>query len=127
MNPEQSKAAVGSTTSAVLAQAVLYGQLAWVELGVEKDRLLQMLLLLLVGFSLLTSLLVAGTIWVLLVSWDTPYRTAVLVSTGLLHVAVFAGISLRFLALIRMGHQAFCDTREELATDFALLRSRLEQ
>ncbi len=127
MNPEQSKTAVGSTTSALLAQGALYGQLAWVELGVEKDRLLQMLLLLLVGFSLFTSLLVAGTVWVLLVSWDTPYRTAVLVSIGLVHLALFAGIILRFLAFTRQGHQAFCDTREQLATDFALLRSRLEQ
>ncbi len=127
MNPGQSRTAVGSTTSALLAQGALYGQLAWAELTVEKDRLLQMLLLLLVGFSLLTSLLVAVTIWVLLVSWDTEYRTLVLVGSGLVHVALLTGISWRFLVLTRQSHQAFCDTREELATDFALLRSRLEQ
>lgn len=127
MNADPPKAAVGSTTSALLAQAALYGQLAWVELNVEKDRLLQMLVILLVGFSLLTSLLVAATTWLLLASWDTPYRTVVLLAAGAVHCAVFGIIWWRFMTLARKGHAAFCDTREELATDFALLRSRLEQ
>jgi len=127
MNAEHSSPAAGSTTSALLAQAALYGQLAWVELNVEKDRLLQMLVILLVGFSLLTSLLVAATTWLLLATWDTPYRTVVLIAAGSVHGLVLIAIGWRFMVLARKGNDAFCDTREELATDFVLLRSRLEQ
>lgn len=127
MNAAQSKAVVGSTASAVLAQAALYGQLAWVELGVEKSRLLQILVLLLAGFSLLTSVLVAATIWLLLATWDTPWRSAMLAASALTHCLVFTGIGLRVAALTRQGNEAFTGFREELAEDFALLRSRLEQ
>jgi uncharacterized membrane protein YqjE len=127
MNPDQSKAAVGSLTSALLAQGALYGQLAWLELKVERHRLMQILLTLLVGFSMLTSVLVSVTTLLLVASWDTPWRSIVLVATGAVYCTGFVVIWLRFSALTEKSNQAFSDTREELAADFALLRNRLEQ
>jgi len=127
MSQSPAKMAIGSTASALLAHAALYWQLVSVELQVEKMRLLQMALILLAGFSLLTSLLVALTTSLLLASWDTPYRAVVLLTTLLVYGAGIVLLWLRFSALAVRGDQAFCDTRDELAEDLALLRSRLEQ
>lgn len=127
MSSGQSKTSMGSTASALLAQGSLYSQLAWVELTVEKRRLMGMLLLLLVGACLLTSLLVSLTILLLLASWDTPYRISALVAAAVVYCAGFTILCLRFNALARKGDQAFSDTREELAEDLELIRKRFEQ
>jgi len=127
MSSGQSNTSMGSTASALLEQGSLYSQLAWVELAVEKRRLMRMLLLLLVGVSLLTSLLVSLTIVLLLISWDTPNRGSVLIFAGIVYCAGFIAILLGFNALARKGNMAFSDTREELAEDLELIRSRFKQ
>jgi len=128
MNQDPSpKQALGSTTSALLAQGALYGQLAWVELNVEKDRLLQLLLTMLAGFSMLTSLLISLTLFFLAASWDTPYRLLVLIATAAFYCIVLGIIWWRFMTLSFLGNLAFADTREELSTDMELVRSRLVQ
>lgn len=127
MNSGTPKAAVGSAASALLTQGSLYAKLAWIELDAEKDRLLQTLLVLLVGFSLLTSVLVAVTTALLLASWDTSWRDAVLFATALFYGTGLLLLGLRFSALAGQGRDAFANTRAELAVDLELLRSRLEQ
>jgi uncharacterized membrane protein YqjE len=126
MTSEQPKTSIRTMANALLAQGSLYGQLAWIELRVEKARLMRMMLLLLAGFSLLTSLLVSLSALLLLVSWDTPARIPVLIIAGLVYCAGFIGIWLGITAQLRKGEQAFSDTREELAEDLELLRSRLK-
>jgi uncharacterized membrane protein YqjE len=121
------KVATGTAGSALLAHAALHGQLAWVELQREKNRLLQMSLVLLAGFSLLTSLLVAVTTALLLATWNTPYSASVMAATGFLYGAGMVLLWLRFSMLAAKGDQAFCGTREELAEDMTQLRSRFEQ
>lgn len=127
MTAQGSANPLGSMTSALLAQGTLYGQLAWIELEVERQRVLRMVLVMLVGFSMLTCLLLFIAGLAVLASWETEYRYLTL---GFLAFGWSLGTYLawhRFLALTRAGADAFTDTREELMTDMALIRTRLEQ
>jgi len=128
MNQEQTpKQSMKSTTSALFAQGALYGQLAWVELKVERDRLLKLLMTMLVGFSLLTSLLVSLTTFILVSSWGTPYLSIVMIATGVFYSMGFIIIWRQFATLVRQSDEAFTDTREELSIDMELIRGRLDQ
>lgn len=109
----------------LFAQTALHAALARVEWAEEKRRLLRMLLFALLGFAfLLCTLLFAGVL-VLAVSWETDFRIPAL----MLLVALFGlGVHLawkRFQLLSAQGEQAFAATREEIAADIALLRSKL--
>ena len=109
----------------LFVQAELLGQLVLVEWSEEKDRLLKMLVIALLGFaSLLCTMLCAGAM-VLAFSWGTRYRTpialALLAAYGL--GTIFAWR--RFQALSAVSGRAFAATREEFSADLALLKSRL--
>lgn len=127
MSADQSKNNKGSTVSALLSQGSLYTQLAWVEFTIEKHRLMQMLMLLLVGVCLLTSLIVSLTVLLIMASWFTPHRMLVLVLIGVFYSVSFISLLLGFKALSRKATQAFSDTREELAEDLELIRRRFDQ
>jgi len=112
-----------SAGDSVLAQAALHGQLARVEWAEQKDRLLKMLLVTLLGYAgLLCVMLFVGAL-ALAFSWDTEYR----IPTVLALIAIYGlGSALawrRFRALSALSSQAFAATREELAEDLAVLRS----
>lgn len=116
---------LGSAGSALLAQAALHGQLAKVEWAEEKNRLLQMLLVILLGFACVLCLMLLLGAVVLLVSW-----TSVLFIPALLLLMALYGTGLvfawrRFQALSARGGLAFAATREELAADLALIKSKL--
>jgi len=95
---------------ALFKQAALHGELARVEWGEEKARLFKML--------------AVGAL-VLAFSWDTTLR----VPAAIAIVAVCllgTGIAWsRLRALSAMSTQAFAATREELAADLALFKSKL--
>ena len=66
-----------SAGSALFAQAALHEQLARVEWREEKSRLLQMLIVILLGFAFLLCGLLVTSGALLAWSWTTPYRLAV--------------------------------------------------
>lgn len=110
---------------ALITQTGLHAQLARVEWAEEKIRLLHMLLVTLLGFAcVLCCLLLAGAV-LLALYWDTTYR----VEVALLLLALYAlGALLAWRRLRRLSQrssQAFAATREELAADIDLIRSRL--
>jgi len=114
-----------SAGGALFAQAALHGQLIQVEWAEEKSRLLKMLVITLLGFACLVCvMLFVGTL-VLAFSWETAYRIpAVMVLIAVYGIGTFiAWRRLQFLSAL--GGQAFAVTREELAADIALIRSRL--
>lgn len=114
-----------SAGRALLAQTALHGQLARVEWAEERNRLLHMLLATLFGFACgLTLLLLCSTL-VLLLSWTTPYRIPALLGLLLVHGLGCAAAWYRFRLLAARGSASFAATREELAADLALLKSRL--
>jgi uncharacterized membrane protein YqjE len=114
-----------SAGSALLAQGGLHAELLLLEWGEERQRWRSMLLAVLAGTAfLLCSLLSLGALLVLL-SWETPYRLLTLLLL-LLTYSLAAGFAwYRFLALAAMGSEAFAVSRDELAADLALLKSRL--
>ncbi len=114
-----------SAGGALLTQVSLHGQLASVEWAEEKTRLLKMLVVVLLGFSCLLCLMLFAGALVLVLGWNTAYRLQAV--AGL--IAFFAlGTALawrRFQALSALSSQSFVATREELAADMALIRSKL--
>jgi uncharacterized membrane protein YqjE len=115
-----------SLTRALAGHAGLYRELIHVEWQEEKARLLNMLLAIFLGFTFLFCLLLSIGALVLLYSWQTPYRTIAVVGLLLFYGVGIAFAVFRFNALANRGYLAFADTREELATDFVLVRNKLE-
>jgi uncharacterized membrane protein YqjE len=116
---------VRTAGTALCKQAGLYGQLARVEWQEEKNRLIRMLLLALLGFaSLLCFMLIAG-IAVMAFSWDSGYRLPAIIGLLLLYGAGL-GTAWHFLGVLSAARsQSFSALREELSTDAALFRSQL--
>jgi uncharacterized membrane protein YqjE len=114
-----------SAGSSLLTQAGLHGQLARVEWAAEKKRITGLLIAALIaGIGVLCTLLMAGAL-VLAFSWDTPYRIPVAVGLVLFYAACAGFAWMRFKTLSARGREAFAGTREEIAADLALIRSRL--
>ncbi len=114
---------LGLAGGALINQASLHGQLVMVEWAEEKNRLLKMHVVMLLGFAcLLCVMLLAGAL-ALAFSWETPYR----IPTTLALIAIYGfGTHVawrRFQILSARGNQAFAATREELAADLALFKS----
>lgn len=110
---------------ALLAQALLHGQLARIEWQEEKKRLLRMLAITLLGFACLLCVLLFAGGFMLAVAWDTAWRLPVFAGLVLLYGAATALAWRRFQRLAALGDRAFAGLREELAADAALLRSNL--
>jgi uncharacterized membrane protein YqjE len=125
LNPLRVIQVLRSAGDALFAQASLHGQLMRVEWAAEKSRLTGMLIAgMLVFIGALCFLLFVGAL-ALAFSWDTPYRMLV---AGLILVAYAALVIVGWLrvdALAARADQSFAATREELAADIALVRSRL--
>jgi uncharacterized membrane protein YqjE len=114
-----------SAGGALFDQVALHGQLAQVEWGEEKNRLLKMLVGAVLGFACLLCVMLSLGVLALALCWETVYRipaAAVLVAL----YGLGTGFAWRrFAALSALGGQSFAATRVELAADLALLRSKL--
>lgn len=112
-----------SAGGALFAQAALHTELIRVEWAEEKNRLVKMLLLALVGFACGLCLLIFVGVLVLALSWDTEYRIhAVVALIALFGLGIFIAYR-RFQKLSALSPNAFAATREELAADLALMKS----
>jgi uncharacterized membrane protein YqjE len=109
----------------LFAQAVLHVQLARVEWVEEKNRMLQILVIALLGFAcLLCVMLFAGAL-VLAFTWETVYRIPAVLALITVY-GIGTCIALRRIhTLSGQSSQAFAASREELAADIALIRSKL--
>lgn len=125
INPLDVVRMLRSAGAALFTQAAMHGQLARLDWAEEKARLLQMLIVGLIGFAgLLCVLLFAGAL-VLAFSWDTSYRVQAAIALVVAYGLVTGFAWSRLKALSALGNQAFAATREELAADLALLKSKL--
>jgi uncharacterized membrane protein YqjE len=124
INPLVAVRLLHSAGGALVTQALLHGQLAGIEWEQEKDRLLKMLAITLLGFAgLLCALLFAGGC-VMAVTWDTAARIPAAGALLLLYALGAAAAWRRFQALTALGGKVFAASREELAADAALLKER---
>jgi uncharacterized membrane protein YqjE len=99
--------------------------LARIEWAAEKQRLLRRLSLLAVGFALFACALLALGALALVLAWDTPWRVAVAIALPLVYGSLAAFTAWRLQVDAANSGPAFAATRQELAADLALLRSRL--
>lgn len=125
INPLELIAALRSAGKPLFAQLALHGQLVRIELAEERNRLLQMVVVALLCFiALLCAMILAGVV-ALAFAWDTPYRIPAAIAVVGVFVLV-TGLALwRLRVLAARGRQSFAATREEIAADLALLRSRM--
>jgi uncharacterized membrane protein YqjE len=114
-----------SAGGALLDQLALHGQLAQVEWGEEKIRLLKMLVGAGLGFACLLCVMLSLGVLVVALSWDTGYRIPATTALAALY-GLGAGLAWRRLAILsKHGNQSFAASRAELIADLALLRSKL--
>jgi uncharacterized membrane protein YqjE len=109
----------------LLVQGSLHGQLIRLEWAQEKDRLLKMLMMTLLGFSSLICAMLAVGALALLLSWDTPYRIHVLVALAAMYFGTTWYCWWQFQRLSAASAQAFAATRAELEADLEMLRTSL--
>lgn len=112
-----------SAGGALGVQALLHGELAAVEWELEKNRLVRMLRIGLVGFACLLSGLLTLSALVMAATWDSAWRFPAAAGLLLLFAAgtVAAGWRLRTEAV--RGKGSFAVSRVELGADAALLRA----
>ena len=109
----------------MLAQAALHSELARVEWAEEKSRLLRLAVAAALGSAFLLCVMLFAGVLVIAVSWDSVYRVAAIVAVIVVY-AISAGVAWHKLQqLSAQGEHSFAATREELAADLEMLKSRL--
>jgi uncharacterized membrane protein YqjE len=125
VNPLDAIRVLRSAGGALIDQLALHGQLVHIQFKEEKIRLLKMFIVTLMGLGCLLCLMLFVGIFVLAFYWNTEYR----IPAAILLIAIYAlgcGVAwFRLKTLLALGDQAFASTREELAADIAMLKSRL--
>lgn len=111
--------------TALLEQTSLHAQLLAVEWAREKQRLLAMLLVILLGYACLLAMLLVGSGVILALAWETDYRIPAALSLLVLYAVGMALAWWRFNCLSARAESMFAGTRNELAADLAVLRSAL--
>jgi len=114
-----------SAGGALFDQVALHGQLAQVEWGEEKNRLLKMLVGAVLGFAGLLCVILSLGALALALCWETVYRIPVAAVLVALYGLATGFAWRRLVALSALSGQSFAATRVELAADVALLRSKL--
>ncbi len=111
--------------AALLSQAGLHGQLLRLEWEAEKSRIIGMVVAVaLIVIGLFCALLTLGAL-VLVFTWDTRYRVPAAIAVFLAYAGTAAFAWYRLRVLSARGRDAFSTSREELAADLELLKSRL--
>ncbi len=110
-------------TGALLEHVATRGELLAVEIAEEKQRLVQALVAagVLITGALMT--LVFLGVLVLVLAWDTSYRTAVAVLIPVVFLAVAAGAFFWLKSLVSRKTALFRDSLRELREDAQSLRS----
>ena len=114
--------AIGKT---ILVQLELHGQLIQVEWAIEKHRLQQSLIMLLLAFSCFFGFILTISLLLLTLAWPTEYRIHTIVSLiGIYAVGLFV-CCYRLNKLIALSGLAFAETRNEIAAECQLIRNQL--
>ena len=108
---------------ALFVQALLHAELAGVEWKEEKNRLLRMLAIALLGFACLLSALLFAAGLALGAAWDTAYRTPTIAALAILFVICTVAAWRLFRVQAALGSRSFAASREELAAAAAMLKA----
>ncbi len=110
---------------AFFTQLSLHGQLAQVEWAEEKNRLAKLILFTLLGFACFLCVILLSVFLVLALSWETPYRIHSLLALIAFYALATGFAWRRFQKLSALSSESFAATREEIAVDIAMLKSKL--
>ncbi len=124
-NPMDLVRLMRSAGGALFAQASLHSQLARVEWAEEKNRLMNMAIAILSGFVFLLCFMIFIGVLVIAFTWETQFRIAAVCIMTAIYAAGVVFAWQRFSRLAALSGQAFAATREEIAADLALIKSRL--
>ncbi|WP_052830340.1 phage holin family protein [Gynuella sunshinyii] len=114
-----------SSSQAILAQANLHQRLIKLEWEEEKKRLSRLFIIYLFGFACLICLIFFLGFLVVALSWDTQYRTeSILILCCMYGLGVYFSWKI-FSRLVKAPEGFFSNTREELAADFSMIKSKL--
>ncbi len=116
---------LGSASEALFAQAGLHAQLARMEWQQEKRRLATMVAWAMFAMLCVGCTLLALGALALIIGWDSGYRIHIAVTVGVAYLLLASIAGLQIKRLSSAGEHAFAATRAELASDLAMLRSRL--
>lgn len=114
-----------SMAKIALIRLELHGQLMRVEWAEERQRLLQLLAISLLGFIFLICALLFVGVFAIALSWATDYRIHVVGGMLALYSLGFCLCAYRFSILVERSTASFAASREEVAADLALIRSQL--
>ncbi len=106
-------------------QIELHGKLFKIEWRQEKNRLQQMLCMASMGFAFALCGLLFFGIFIIAANWSGEYRLLCIALLSAFYFIGFVLCWLRINSLVAKGTQSFAVSREELAADIALIRSRL--
>jgi uncharacterized membrane protein YqjE len=114
-----------SISKALITQLELHGQLFHIEWELEKNRLQQSLMMVLLGFMCLLGVFVSLSTLVLALTWATEYRIPAIFALIIFYSGGLILCSFRLHKLTAQGISTFSATRKEITEDVALLRSQL--
>lgn len=114
-----------SMAKIVLTRLELHGELVSVEWAEERQRLRQLLAISLLGFIFLFCVVLFIGFFAIALSWVTEYRIHTIGGILGLYTLGFCFCAYRFTILAARSSATFAATREEVAADLALIRSRL--
>ncbi len=120
-------AVAGSAVNAFLTRCVQHLQLIQVELQEEKLRLRKMLVMLLLSVGMLICSLIVISIFILVATWDTPFRLSGIGALAAIYCALTGFFWFRFSMLGTESSDLFVDSRRELEADFHLLQGRWKE
>lgn len=114
-----------SAANIVLTRLELHVQLVCVEWAEERQRLVQLAAVSLLGFIFLFCTILFIGFLAIALSWGTDYRIHVIGAMLALYAVGFCLCAYRFNLLAARSAATFAATREEVAADLALIRSQL--
>lgn len=114
-----------TTAKIIIERLELHGKLISVEWAEEKQRLAQLLVVLLLGMSCMFCLILFVGVLTVALGWATEYRIITIATILSLYAAGLVLCVYRFRILVFRGANAFAATREEISADLALIRSQL--
>lgn len=114
-----------SSAKTLLVQCELHSRLAAVEWQEEKARLQQLVAMTLLGFLCLLCCMIFIGLFIVAIAWHTEYRILGIGGVVLLYATGVLLSYFRIKSLVALGSETFAATREEIAADIALIRSRL--
>lgn len=109
----------------LLTRLELHGQLISVEWAEERLRLQQLGVVILLAFIFLFCALLFIGIFAVALSWGTEYRNYAIGAVFLAYMLGFCICAYRIKVLVVRSSKTFSATREEIAADLDLIRSRL--